>query len=103
MVKINWTPTALRDLEEIGEYVSHDSIKYANLIVDKLFRSVEILDMHPLSGRVVPEFHNDSIRELIYGNYRLVYRIVTELRIDIITVHHSKRLLSNNPALQEKH
>ncbi|MDQ3021191.1 MAG: type II toxin-antitoxin system RelE/ParE family toxin [Bacteroidota bacterium] len=52
---------------------------------------------HPKAGRIVPELSDEKIRELIKGNYRIIYRIVNKKKVDIITVHHSKRLLSNNP------
>jgi len=51
--------------------------------------------MYPYSGKVVPEFNKEYIRELIRGNYRLVYQIVGENRIDILTVHHCARLTTN--------
>ncbi len=50
--------------------------------------------------KVVPEKKDPSLRELLLGSYRIIYRIVSDVKIDIITIHHSKRLLSNNPALK---
>lgn len=44
---------------------------------------------------MVPEFDDDSIRELIQGNYRIVYQIIDENRIDILTVHNCARLIEN--------
>jgi len=67
------------------------------MVVDSLFNSVDILEQNPLAGRVVPEFNNRTIRELIRGNYRIVYKLISEIDIDIITVHHSARLLRNLP------
>ncbi len=65
------------------------------MTVDRLFNAVDILENHPLSGKMVPEFQNDKIRELIRFNYRIVYRIVDEHRIDFITVHRCERLIGN--------
>jgi toxin ParE1/3/4 len=53
-------------------------------------------------GKMVPEFLLPELRELIEGNYRIIYRIVSEERIDILTIHHSSRLLSNNPMFAGK-
>jgi plasmid stabilization system protein ParE len=50
---------------------------------------------------MVPEFDSPNIRELINGHYRIIYRLIDEKHIDIITVHHSARLLKNNPALND--
>jgi plasmid stabilization system protein ParE len=44
-------------------------------------------------GRVVPEFSVEDIRELLEGNYRIIYRIETDDKIGIVRVHHSARLL----------
>jgi hypothetical protein len=41
---------------------------------------------------MVPELMQDEIREIIYGDYRLIYRIVSIRQIDIITLHHSAGL-----------
>ncbi|MDR1517386.1 MAG: type II toxin-antitoxin system RelE/ParE family toxin [Dysgonamonadaceae bacterium] len=62
-----------------------------------LFNSVDILEQHPLAGKIVSEFNNKNIQELIRGNYRIVYKLVSEIDIDIITVHHSARLLKDLP------
>lgn len=47
-------------------------------------------------GRVVPEFGTEEIRELIYGRYRIVYKIVDKKDIDIVTIHHSAQILSED-------
>lgn len=95
MVQINWTDTAIQDLNDIGDYIAKDSQRYAEITLIRLFESVDILENHPLSGKITPEFNNESIRQLIRGNYKIVYHIVNDSRIDIITVHHCARLLEN--------
>ena len=97
MVKVRWTDFALENLIAIGDYIETDSHYYAQRVVNQLFDAVDVLEYHPLSGRVVPEFNNIKIRELIRGNYRIVYKIVSEKDIDIITVHHTARLLKFLP------
>ncbi len=99
MVELNWTEDAINDLINIGEYIELDSIKYASVIVNSIFSYAEILKISPKAGRIVPEFQKNNIRELIKGNYRIVYNIVTRERLDILTIHHCKRILSNNSAL----
>ena len=92
MVEIIWTSNALTDLSEIGEYIAKDSPRYAEITVSKLFHKVEILINHPKIGRIVPEAELESLRELIEGNYRIIYEIVNH-KIIILTVHHSARIL----------
>jgi plasmid stabilization system protein ParE len=66
---------------------------YARLVVGGVFSATSILEQHPFAGRVVPEYGRHELRELIRGNYRIVYRIIDDLTIDIITIHHCSRQL----------
>lgn len=92
MVKLIWTEFALEDLRLIHEYISRDSKNYADRFVEKLMNRVDLLKSFPKSGRIVPEFNLESIRELIEGNYRIIYKISTS-QVAIIRVHHAARQL----------
>jgi addiction module RelE/StbE family toxin len=102
MVQVNWTDSALQDINDIGDYIAKDSLKYAEITVLRLFESVDILENHPLSGVMTPEFENESIRQLIRGDYRIVYHIINESRIDILTVHNCARLITNTRPFKRK-
>ncbi len=93
MAEIIWTPFALEDLQTIHAYIAQDSLYYANRFIDKLIDKVDMLWEHPEAGRIVPEFENELIRELIEGNYRIIYRITSFDEIGIVRIHHSARLL----------
>ena len=93
MAEITWTPFALEDLQSIYNYISKDSVTYAGRFVDKLINKVDILEDHPQIGRIVPEFENEVIRELIEGNYRIIYKIISITEIAIVRIHHSAMLL----------
>jgi addiction module RelE/StbE family toxin len=93
MVKIVWTDISIIDLKEIFDFIADDSLRYASLTTNKIYqRSQEIIN-NPYLGRIVPEFNDKLIRELIEGNYRIIYRIKSEVQIDILRVYHSSRLL----------
>ena len=92
MAEVVWTHNALTDLSEIGEYIAIGSQKYAELMVSKLYHKVEILDKYPNIGKMVAEMQQEHLRELIEGNYRIIYEIVND-NIFILTVHHSSRIL----------
>ncbi len=62
MVKVIWTDNAIQDLDNIGEYIARDSKRYAQITVERLFGYVEILETFPLSGKIVSEFENETIR-----------------------------------------
>nr|WP_320191640.1 type II toxin-antitoxin system RelE/ParE family toxin [uncultured Desulfobacter sp.] len=91
-MKIIWSPLAIDRVAEIANYIAKDKPTAAENWVDKIFSKVESLASSPKSGRIVPEINKDQYREIIYGNYRIVYRI-EEKRISILTVRHGKQLL----------
>ncbi len=93
MVKINWTDQAISDLTNIAEFIGKDSIKYARLTINNIRERVRQLKHFPESGEIVPEIEIVEIRELIFGNYRIIYKIISPTRIDIITIHHSAKQL----------
>ena len=93
MVEIRWSPQSLEDLENIAEYISKDSMKFALIQVQDFFEAAAVLGTYPKVGRIVPELGNKSVRELIVGVYRLIYRIENSDQINILTVYHSRRLL----------
>jgi toxin ParE1/3/4 len=92
MVKVIWTEFAIEDLRLIHDYISKDSKRYADRFVEKLFERVDQLENFPKSGRVVPEFNIETMRELIEGNYRIVYKISAN-QVAILRVHHAGRQL----------
>ena len=93
MVRIEWTERSLEDLNEIHDYIARDSKSYANLFIKKLYAAVQKLKEFPNLGRVVPEVYILSVREIIFQNYRIIYRTMTDY-IEIITVFHGSRLLN---------
>lgn len=93
MVKIVWTDVSILDLQEIFDYIAEDSVRYASITTLKIYQHVQRINNNPYLGRIVPEFNDILIRELIEGNYRIIYRIKTELQVDILRIYHSARLL----------
>lgn len=93
MVVISWSKLAHKDLDQIYEYIAKDSSFYARKIIERIFFRVEALSNFPESGRIVPEFNQRPLRELIEGNYRIVYRY-QQPEITILRIHHSARSLS---------
>jgi toxin ParE1/3/4 len=73
--KVIWSPTALEDVNSIAEFIARDSVDRAALFVLRLIDAVDRLDDFPLSGRIIPEMNNPTCREIIYGAYRIMYRI----------------------------
>ncbi len=40
------------------------------------------------------QIENEQIRELIEGSYRIIYKVVSNSQVDILTIHHSARDLT---------
>ena len=91
-MNVVWTDEAKAHLDGIHQYINRDVPLYATQMVDKLTRRVDQLIDHPRSGRIVPKYDDESLRELIVNPYRLVYRLKPD-RIDIIAVFHSTQQL----------
>ena len=91
-MKIIWSPLAIDRASEIAEYIAQDKPSAAEKWINTVFSKVEQLISSPETGRVVPEIRNDRFRELIYGNYRIIYRI-EKTRISILTIRHGKQIL----------
>ncbi len=91
---IVWTDKSLEDLGQIEAYWLTISEFSARLKLNQIFDKVDMIVRFPRSGRVVPEYGHPEVRELFAANYRIVYYIVDETRIDIFTIHHSARPLN---------
>lgn len=92
MAKIRWTVGARRDLHELINFIAEDSPAYALHVAERVLLAVDRLQTFPKLGRMVPEYHNASVRELIVGNYRIVYKIQGS-RIGIAAIAHASREL----------
>jgi toxin ParE1/3/4 len=93
MVKIIWTQRSLTDLKSIAEYISRDSVKYASLTIERIINITKYIVVNPRIGRKVPETKNEKIREIIFGTYRIIYKISNKETVHILTVHHSSKIL----------
>ena len=90
---IRFAESALLDLEEIQLWYVEQGVPDVGVrLVAEVFQRVEVLADHPDLGRVVPEFDQSTLRELIHPPYRIVYRRDPE-RVSVVRVWRSERLL----------
>jgi addiction module RelE/StbE family toxin len=87
-MKVHWTDTAQEHLAAIHAYIAQDSPEYATRMVDRLTRRSQQIAGFPLSGRRVPEYDIEQIREVIEGAYRIIYHIRPD-QIDVLAVIHA--------------
>ena len=95
MVQIKWTRLATEDLKSIFDFIARDSKKFAKIEVIKIKLRTKILSEKPIAGKQVIEINDSRIREVVEGNYRIIYKVVEANRIDILTIHHSARDLTS--------
>ncbi len=91
-MKIIWSPLAISRVSEIAEYIAKDNLLAAEKWANNIFDLVEELSEFPEIGRTVPEIKNKIFRELISGNYRIIYKY-ENTQILILTVRHGKQIL----------
>ena len=91
-LKVFWTENAIQDLLGIKDFISQDSISRAEEWLIELYAAGENLAQFSNRGRIVPEFNQDNLRELLIENYRLVYRIKSS-SVEVITVFEGHRQL----------
>ena len=91
---IIWSQESLDDIDSIAEYISRDSIYYAQQVVEQIFTAGESLLDNPMAGRKVPELGLEVIRERFIFSYRLIYEVNSD-EINILAIIHGKRLLES--------
>ncbi len=94
-MKIIWSPLALDRVSETAEYIARDKPIAARNWIEKVFAKVEQLKDAPEIGRVVPEIDRIEFRELLYGNYRIIYKIEKN-QVSVLTVRHGMQILPVN-------
>lgn len=92
MGKLRWTPQAADDLESITDLIAVDSVHYASLFALDVMAAVERIADFPRAGKIVPEFSESRIRQVVVGSYRIIYRHDNDVVV-ILTVYHGARLL----------
>lgn len=89
-----WSGESLDDIDAIAQFIARDSQHHAQRVVEALFELGDVIATHPLAGRVVPELHDEAVRECFLYSYRVIYEMRAG-RIEILAVLHGRRLLES--------
>lgn len=92
--KIVWTQKALCDLRDIFDYINKNSASFAEHTTTAIVAKVQAVKQFPEAGRIVPEFSDPFLRQVIHKYYRIIYRIESAT-IYVVRIYHSSRLLSS--------
>jgi plasmid stabilization system protein ParE len=92
--EIRWSLRARADLDELSAFIARDDREAAARWIARIVAAVERVAELPLSGRMVPEFGREDLREVLLKNYRIVYWL-GEGGLTVVTVFESHRLLKD--------
>lgn len=95
-MEVIFTDRFLYRLKECTDYIALDHVSTAIQWASGVFEQCQKLSDQPKMGRVVPEFRLLEIREVIHGNYRLVYELKSN-QIDMLTIWHTRQMLPDDP------
>ncbi|NUQ94696.1 MAG: type II toxin-antitoxin system RelE/ParE family toxin [Gemmatimonadaceae bacterium] len=87
---LRWTVHAVNQLAALAEYISLDSPLYAEQTVERIVARLDQARVQPHSGRVVPEFLREDLRELVEPPYRIVYRIRADA-VEVLAIVHGRQ------------
>ena len=90
MIQLIWSDEASQDLDGIHEYIARTSSYYAQRTIERIIERGKQIAAFPQSGTTVPEYHNPRIRQVIEGQYRIIYHIEPD-RVTVLTIVHGAR------------
>ncbi|MES2427251.1 MAG: type II toxin-antitoxin system RelE/ParE family toxin [Bacteroidota bacterium] len=100
-IKIDILPTAKSDLQEIVDFIAQGSLGYAKLEKQLIINAISQLLDFPDLGKPF-QYRSINARQLVFKNYLIIYRYKSETVLEILTVHHHARLITNNPAFTDE-
>lgn len=89
-----WSAESLDDIDAIAGFIARDSRHHAQRVVEMLFELGDVIQAHPLAGRMVPELNDPNVRERFLYSYRVIYEVVPE-RVNVLAVLHGRRLIES--------
>ena len=89
VLTVKWSDIALQRIYEIADFIAKDAPQASSKWIETLFEQEKNLRQLPFIGRMVPEVKKENVREILIGNYRLIYKIV-EKEIWILTVKNQR-------------
>lgn len=95
-MRVEWSEEALGQLQAIRDYLARTAPPYANLVAERILQRTELLADQPLLGAMVPEYADETIREVFCHPYRVLYLAEAEV-VRVLAVIHASRKLPHAP------
>lgn len=102
MVEVIWSLQARNDLDAIVDHIATDSPSRAETFHWGALAASLILEKYPKSGHPVLEVMDPAVREIPYGNYRVIYWLRMESSAVVLTIRHGKRKLPRQLVTERK-
>jgi addiction module RelE/StbE family toxin len=97
MTIVRWSETARPDLRAILAFIARDSGIFARRTIERIRSVVERLKQFPESGTRLHERDRRDLREIIVGNYRVIYWLRDEVVVVLTVIHAARRLTDDRP------
>ncbi len=91
-MKVDWSEQAQAHLRGIYNYISRDSTRYAERMVDRLLDCSKSLGTFPASGSRLQGRIDPNLREIYCDSYRIIYKIEPERVVILGVIHGARRL-----------
>ncbi len=91
-MKLLWSPLAIDRVAEIAAYIAEDNPAASEKWIRAIFVRVGQIAQFPEIGRHLAETLRKDLRELVWGNYRIIYRVESR-QVAVLTVRHMKQIL----------
>ncbi len=93
-MKVVWSPLALQKLGDAAEFISLDDPMAAENWINEVFDKAELLSSMPEMGRMIPELPHTNYREILFGHYRIIYKLNHE--VCVLTIRNCRQVLTEN-------
>jgi toxin ParE1/3/4 len=96
MATVTWSPRAANEFVDTCDFLAKRSESYAATFTRDIRSIVDSIPAQPRLGAMVPEYDRDDIRERLYQNHRIIYRLVGD-DIEILAFVNVSRRLPRTP------
>lgn len=91
-MRVVWTDTAVGHLTAIHDHVAQNAPIYARALVDRLTARSKQIAQFPRSGRVLAEYEDPQIREVLESPYRIIYEVRSDQLVVLAVIHEVREL-----------
>lgn len=101
--RVTWSKSALADLRDLARYIARDNRDAAKRFGNQIVDRAQGLGRFPRTGRIVPEFQSDTIRQVVTTPYRIVYEIDDlSSTVSILRIWHGARDQLDETSLRDQ-